>query len=129
MTSVMQRPAISAVASLALLLSGVTAAFAHGELKRAVPPAGGTVATAPSEVAVTFNEPLETAFSSVVVRDSAGKQIDKADTHIDKDDRTIMRVSLQPLPPGTYTVKWRAVTVDTHHTEGTFTFKVGEDAK
>jgi hypothetical protein len=129
MTSVMQRPALSAVASLALLLSGVTAAFAHGELKRAVPPAGGTVATAPSEVAVTFNEPLETAFSSVVVRDSAGKQIDKADTHIDKDDRTIMRVSLQPLPPGTYTVKWRAVTVDTHHTEGTFKFKVGEDAK
>jgi methionine-rich copper-binding protein CopC len=117
------------IASLALLLSGITAAFAHGELKRAVPPVGGTVATAPNEVTVTFNEPLETAFSTVVVRDSTGKQVDKADTHIDKDDRTIMRVSLQPLPPGVYTVKWRAVTVDTHHTEGTFTFKVGEDTK
>jgi methionine-rich copper-binding protein CopC len=119
----------SAIASVAVLLSGVTVALAHGELKRAVPPVGGTVATAPHEVSVTFNEPLETAFSTVVVRDSAGKQVDKADTHIDKDDRTIMRVSLQPLPPGTYTVKWRAVTVDTHHTDGTFTFKVGEDAK
>jgi len=120
---------ISTITSLALLLSGVTAAFAHAELKRAVPPAGSTVAAAPTEVAVTFSEPLETAFSSVVVRDSAGKQVDKADTRIDKDDRTIMRVSLQPLPPGTYTVKWRAVTVDTHHTDGTFTFKVGEGPK
>jgi copper resistance protein C len=119
---------ISIIASLALLLSGATVAFAHGELKRAVPPAGSTVATAPSEVTVTFSEPLET-FSNVVVRDSTGKQVDKADAHIDKDDRTTMRVSLQPLPPGTYTVKWRAVTVDTHHTEGAFTFKVGEDAK
>ena len=125
----MQRPAISAVASLALLLSGVTAAFAHGELKRAVPPAGGTVATAPSEVMVYFSEPLEPAFSTVAVRDSAGKQVDKADAHIDKDDRTIMRVSLPPLPRGTYTVIWRVVTVDTHRTEGTFKFKVGEDAK
>jgi methionine-rich copper-binding protein CopC len=37
-----------------------------------------------------------------------------------------MRVSLQSLPRGTYTVKWRAVTVDTHRTEGIFTFSVGE---
>jgi copper resistance protein C len=118
-----------AVASVALLLSAVTVAFAHAELKRAVPPAGGAVAAAPNEVTVTFSEPLEPAFSTVVVRDSAGKQVDKADAHIDKDDRTIMRVSLQPLQQGIYTVKWRVVTVDTHRTEGTFTFTVGEDAK
>ena len=120
---------ISAIASLALLLAGATAAFAHAELKRAVPPAGSTVSTAPTEVVVNFSEPLETAFSTLVVRDSVGKQVDKADPHIDKNDRTIMRVSLQPLQSGTYTVKWRVVTVDTHRTEGTFTFTVGEDAK
>jgi hypothetical protein len=120
---------ISAFASVALLLTGITVAFAHAELKRAVPPAGGTVAAAPNEVTVIFSEPLETAFSTLVVRDSAGKQVDNGDAHIDKDDRTTMRVSLQPLPRGTYTVKWRVVTVDTHRTEGTFTFTVSEDAK
>ena len=119
---------ISAIASLALLLSGAAVAFAHGELKRAVPPAGSTVATAPTEVVVNFSEPLE-IFSTLTVKDSAGKQVDKADAHIDKDDRTIMRVSLQPLAVGIYTVKWRVVTVDTHRTEGTFTFTVGENAK
>jgi methionine-rich copper-binding protein CopC len=122
----MQRITISVIPTVALLLSGATVAFAHAELKRAVPPAGGSVATAPNEVMATFSEQLEPAFSTLVVKDSGGKQVDKADKRIDKDDRTIMRVSLQPLPQGTYTVTWRAVTVDTHRTEGTFTFKVGE---
>jgi methionine-rich copper-binding protein CopC len=121
-----QRTIINAIASLALLFSAAAVAFAHAELPRAVPPVGGTVAAAPNEVTINFSEQLESAFSTVVVRDSAGKQVDKAGAHVDKDDRTIMRVSLQPLPPGTYTVKWRVVTVDTHRTEGTFTFSVGE---
>ena len=30
----------------------------------------------------------------------------------------------KPLSPGVYTVKWRAVSVDTHHTQGTFEFTV-----
>ena len=121
-----QRTIINAIGSFALLLSGATAVFAHAELTRAVPPAGGTVAAAPNEVTVNFSEPLEPAFSTIVVRDSVGKRVDKADVHVDKEDRTIMRVSLQPLPQGTYTVKWRAVTVDTHRTEGAFIFGVGE---
>ena len=125
----MQRTTISAITSLTLLLLGATAAFAHAELTRAVPPAGGTVAAAPNEVMVTFSEQLESAFSTVIVRDSGGKQVDKADAHVDKEDQTIMRVSLQPLLQGIYTVKWRAVTVDTHRTEGTYTFRVGDDAK
>jgi methionine-rich copper-binding protein CopC len=121
-----QRTIINAIASLALLLSGAAVGFAHAELTRAMPPAGGNVAVAPNEVAVNFSEQLEPAFSTIVVRDSVGKQVDKADAHVDKEDRTIMRVSLQPLPRGTYTVKWRAVTVDTHRTEGAFIFRVGE---
>jgi methionine-rich copper-binding protein CopC len=37
-----------------------------------------------------------------------------------------MHVSLKPLRPGTYKVSWRVLSVDTHTTEGTFTFRVGE---
>ena len=121
-----QRTIIGVFASLALLLSGVAEAFAHAQLTRAVPPVGGSVAAAPNEVTVVFSERLEAAFSTIVVQDSIGKQVDRADAHVDKEDRTIMRVSLQPLSRGIYTVKWRAVTVDTHRTEGTFTFGVGE---
>ena len=36
-----------------------------------------------------------------------------------------MRVGLKPLNPGSFTVHWHAVSVDTHTTEGTFSFQIG----
>ena len=80
----------------------------------------------PSEVTIRFNEKLEPAFGSVVVRDSEGKQVDKGDGAVDKKDRLVLRVSLPPLMPGTYKVEWRAVGTDTHKVNGDFTFTVGE---
>ena len=87
---------------------------------------GGTVPTASPEVQVSFSEPLEAAFSSVVIRDSAGKRVDRGEAHLDPSDRTTMRVSLQPLAKGVYIVVWRALTADTHRTEGAFIFRIGE---
>jgi methionine-rich copper-binding protein CopC len=107
-------------------LSGVAAAFAHAHLVRAAPAEGGTVKSAPNEVTLKFNEKLEPAFSSAVIRDSAGKQVDKADAHVDTADRTVVRVSLPPLDPGIYIVEWRAMSSDTHKINGNFKFRVGE---
>ncbi len=112
-------------AAILLLLGASGPAFAHAELRRAAPEVGGTVSTVPAEVLVNFSEPLEAAFSSVVVRDAVGKRVDKADAHLDPRDRTTMRVSLQPLAEGTYIVVWRAVTSDTHRVEGAFIFRIG----
>jgi methionine-rich copper-binding protein CopC len=120
------RRIVGAAISAVLFLSGAAPAFAHAELRRATPAVGGTVPTAPAEVLVNFSEPLEAAFSFIVVRDSAGKRVDKADTRVDPTDRTTMRVSLQPLTDGIYIVVWRALTADTHRTEGAFMFRVGE---
>ena len=122
----LQRTIIITAVSAALSLSGVVAAFAHAHLVRATPAEGGTIKSAPNEVTLKFNEKLESAFSSAVVRDSAGKQVDKADAHVDKADRTVVRVSLPPLDPGIYTVEWRAMSSDTHKINGNFTFRVGE---
>ena len=35
-----------------------------------------------------------------------------------------MRVDLKPLNAGIFKVNWRAVSSDTHKTEGSFTFRV-----
>src|ERR1700730_10139137 len=112
--------------AIILVLSGALPASAHAELRRTMPPAGGSVATAPMEVQASFSEPLEAAFSSVVVRDAVGKRVDKADARIDPADRSTIRVSLPPLSQGIYIVVWRAVTADTHKTEGAFIFRIGE---
>ena len=121
-----QRPIIVLAASAVLVLSGTIAAFAHAHLVKATPAAGGTVPAAPSEVTLRFSEKLEPKFSSVVVRDSAGKQVDKGDAAVDKADRMVIRVLLPPLEPGVYKVEWKAVSADTHKINGDFTFKVGE---
>jgi methionine-rich copper-binding protein CopC len=38
---------------------------------------------------------------------------------------TTMSVPLRAAGPGTYHVNWRALSVDTHTTEGSFSFTVG----
>jgi methionine-rich copper-binding protein CopC len=120
------RGAIMFVPAILAVTLYADAAFAHAQLVRAVPAAGATVGSAPSEVTLRFNERLEPAFSSVTVRDAGGKQVDKGDTHVEKSDRAVMKISLPPLSPGVYTVEWRATSSDTHKVNGTFTFKVGE---
>jgi copper resistance protein C len=120
------RAIITVLASAILALSGVSGAFAHAQLSKAAPPAGGAVPAAPTEVTLSFSEKLEPSFSTVVVRDAIGKLVDKGEAHVDKVDRTVMRISLDALTPGIYIVEWRALTADTHKTEGAFIFRVGE---
>ena len=114
------------MASLVLVLYGTLGALAHPRLLSATPAVDGTVRTAPNEVTLRFNERLEAAFSSVVIRDTDGKQVDKGDAKLDKADRRILRVSLPPLTPGAYKVEWHAMSADTHKVEGDFLFRVGQ---
>jgi copper resistance protein C len=122
-----QRTIVVVAASAGLVLSSAISALAHAHLVRATPAAGGAVQMAPNEVTLHFSEKLEAKFSSVVVRDAAGKQVDKGDGAVDKSDRTLMRVQLQqPVAPGVYKVEWKVMSADTHKVDGNFTFKVGE---
>jgi copper resistance protein C len=100
-------------------------AHAHAFLDHASPAVGRTVATAPPAVIIWFTQELEPAFSSIEVQDQSGARVDAGDAQVDPKDATILRVTLKPLPPGKYKVFWRVVSVDTHPTEGTFTFTVG----
>jgi copper resistance protein C len=121
-----QRAIAGIVAIAALPLWGGGAALAHAQLTRATPAVASSVDTAPTEIALDFSEKLENTFSTVIVRDAMGKRVDKGEARVDKADRTVMRVSVDPLMPGIYIVEWKALTADTHRTEGAFIFKVGQ---
>ena len=97
---------------------------AHAFLERAEPSVGSTVQTSPNEVRIQFTENIEPAFSSIQVFDVSGKQVDKRDVHLDRSDHALLHVSLMQLGAGTYKVVWRVVSVDTHVTNGNFTFRV-----
>ena len=109
---------------LAVLLWGVAGAEAHAFLDRADPRVGSTVKNPPAQVRLWFTQSLEPAFSAAQVLNEAGQRVDKADGQVDSSDPTLLRVSLPPLAPGTYKVIWRVLSVDTHVTEGDFTFRV-----
>src|SRR5579885_1556867 len=105
------RPVIAAL--VALLWSG--AAGAHAFLDRAVPPA---------EIRLFFTEPVEPAFSGIALATADGKPVAAGRAAVDPGDPRQLVLPLPPLPPGRYRVSWHVVSVDTHRTEGDYTFSV-----
>ena len=109
---------------ISLLLAALSnaAAHAHAFLDHASPLVGSTVASAPREVSLTFTQNLEAAFSSIQVTGPNGARVDAGKPQISGNT---MHVGLKAAGPGTYHVRWHALSVDTHKTEGSFTFSVG----
>jgi methionine-rich copper-binding protein CopC len=99
------------------------AAEAHAFLDHAEPRVGSTVPTAPRQLSLSFTQNLEPAFSSVEVSDANGTRVDLGKPSI---SASVMRIGLKQLSPGTYRVRWHVLSVDTHTTEGSFTFNVGQ---
>jgi methionine-rich copper-binding protein CopC len=111
---------------LAVVATGMliaSAAFAHVSPLRQLPSAGAEVAS-PAIVTIVFDGPLEPAFSSLNVSNSAGKQVNTAKAEVDPNEGRSIHVVLPPLPPDTYTVHWVAVASDGHRTHGDYSFKV-----
>jgi methionine-rich copper-binding protein CopC len=106
-----------------MALAAASAVHAHAFLDHAEPRVGSTVPTAPKEVVLFYSQNLEPAFSTVEVSDANGARVDQGKPRI---SASTMRVSVKPLPPGTYSVRWQVLSVDTHTTEGHFTFQVGK---
>ena len=109
---------------LLIVVAGSASLKAHAFLERAEPGVGATVQTSPGEVRIRFSEHIKPAFSTIQVFDVSGKEVDKCDVHLDRSNQVLLRVSLPTLQPGTYKVVWRVVSVDSHVTKGSFTFRV-----
>ena len=110
------------VLCLLLLGLGGGGAHAHAMLASASPPVGGSVGAAPRQVTLSFTQGLEPSFSSVQVTDSKGARVDLGKPQI---SGSTMSVGLKNLGPGTYKVHWHVLSVDTHKTQGSFSFHVG----
>jgi copper resistance protein C len=110
---------------VAAMLALPSATLAHAMLDHAMPPVGSSQGAPPREVMLSFTEKLESAFSTIEVLSEGGVVVSSGKAQVDAKQRTQLRVPLKPLAPGTYKVVWRVLSVDTHHTQGDFTFKVG----
>jgi methionine-rich copper-binding protein CopC len=117
-TSNMMRLAAFAAAGV---MFGATAAAAHAKLVSSDPAANATVA-APKQVVLKFSEKLQPKFSGADV--AMPGMVTPAKVSVAKDGKTMIVRPKEPLMAGAYTVKWHAVTADTHRMEGAYNFTV-----
>ncbi|WP_433739645.1 copper homeostasis periplasmic binding protein CopC [Pseudomonas putida] len=119
--------AVAILFSTGLLMS--TLAKAHPKLLSSTP-AEGAEGTAPNRIELQFSENLVTQFSGakLVMTEMPGMAHSpmpmKAKVSGGSDPKTMLITPASPLPAGTYTVEWRAVSSDTHPITGNVTFKV-----
>ena len=120
------RPILVAVAAAAALAP--LAAAAHAFLQRAEPRVGSEVAKAPPAIRLSFTEDIVVPFSRVAVSGPPGFGGAGLPHAVAGDARSLAVDLKRPAPPGAYTVRWRVLSVDTHVTEGDFSFQVRPQA-
>jgi hypothetical protein len=112
-----------ATSGLLLAVAATATARAHSFPASENPAAGQTLPTPPALVAITYDAPIEKLFASLEVVNSTGANLAAGPPQVSADGSTLS-VPVAHLAPGDYTVKWRVVCVDTHHTEGSYSFTV-----
>ncbi len=118
----MIRLKLSVAALIIATLTAPTMVLAHANLDHASPAVGSTVASSPSEVTLYFSEKIEPKFSGAEIHNAAGARVD----HGASASGNSLRIGVKTLPPGTYGVSWHVLSVDTHKTQGSFSFTVGK---
>lgn len=112
-----------ALVLLALLALPGTAA-AHALLQKTSPPPRAVLRDAPKLVELWFNERLEPAFSTVTLSRDGGSPLRTGRASVGGQDPRRLALPLPPLPPGSYTVRFRVLSVDGHLAEDSFDFVV-----
>ncbi len=128
----MSRPRrIAAAVAAGLLLAtfvGVGRVAAHAELLTSDPQPGAVLDTAPVQVTLTFNEPVEISLGAIRVFDGTGKSISVGPARHPDGRGEAVQIDLPKLSNGSYVVDWRVVSSDSHPVHAAFTFQVGPES-
>jgi methionine-rich copper-binding protein CopC len=109
-----------------LVLLGAPSALAHTVLLTAVPADGATLTSSPSQVVLTYDEPVQASTLQMAVTASSGATVSTSAPTV---AGTVVTQSLPPdLPNDTYTLAYRLVSVDGHPVGNTITFIVKNPA-
>ncbi len=117
--------AIAALAVLVVVAALGTSADAHPKLTSVSPATDVPSKASPTEIKLNFSEGVIAKFSGLELKDEAGKTVATGVPVNDPADRRQLVVPLQrPLTAGHYRVMWHAVSEDTHHVKGEYSFGV-----
>jgi len=116
------RQAILVATMAAAIGAAPQTAMAHAHLDHASPAVGSVVTDAPDEVRIWFTQILEPNFTTAQLQSSSGVVLATGAVDAAEPKQVVIRV--HGLPSGAYMVIWKAVSIDTHRTEGSFGFEV-----
>jgi hypothetical protein len=113
------------VATAVLLATAVPYdALAHALLGKSEPARRAVLSMPPTQVRLWFSERLEPAFSNASVVDADGKAVTEQQARIAAEDPKLLELPLPGLGPGTYTVRYKVLSVDGHSIDGSFKFSI-----
>jgi copper transport protein len=101
-------------------------ALAHATLKAEQPQFRERFEASPARVVLRFDQGVDALANSIVVYDVRGKIVSEQARN-GADPRTVL-APLRRLPRGAYTVRWHAVSSDSHVVSGVYTFGVRMNA-
>ncbi|MEV6690449.1 copper resistance protein CopC [Micromonospora sp. NPDC051196] len=111
------------VTVVALLLAPASPAAAHAVLSSSSPAASSVVPNAPTEVVLTFSEPVRKVPDKIRVIAPDGSRVDRGEpTFADSVVNIPVDIS---AGNGTYLVTYRVISADSHPVSGAFTYSVG----
>lgn len=119
--------AASVLALLVLVLFPATAS-AHAVLLETTPGNWQVVESAPHEISLRFNEPVDLGLAEIQLLGPHGDAVEGLSSPKHPDERReVVSVAVPgTLATGTHTVTYRVVSADSHPVRGAFSFSVGE---
>jgi copper transport protein len=112
-----------AMAVLGLCAAGTAAA--HPTLLFTDPAADTAVPVAPQAITLVFNEPVTIGADAIVLLDKNGRTVPTEPATTARGGQALTARPTAPLPPGSYTVRWRETGTDGDLVEEEFRFGVG----
>jgi methionine-rich copper-binding protein CopC len=97
---------------------------AHAIIVRTSPPQGGVAPGTIGKVDVWYDAGIRDSLAALAVISASGERVDKRDAAIDSADPAHVSVSVNPMSPGKYTVRYRALSADGHMVSGAWEFDV-----
>jgi methionine-rich copper-binding protein CopC len=98
---------------------------AHAQLLEADPAPGSTLDAPPTEIRLTFNEPIGTD-SRIGLFNNAFYAQTGVESFVDLQNPNQLVATLPPLNHGIYNVNWTAVSTDGHPVSGSYRFQIGD---
>lgn len=109
------------LATLALITTLATSAFAHSRVDTTAPENGSVVAKVPTDIGFNFAADIRLTRVDMTYQDHPSIRLDLGgQTSFDR----VFTLPLHGMGQGVYRIEWRGLGVDGHAMQGEFTFTV-----